>query len=452
MEEPDGIGMKSLEDQWEKLKLSDEERRVVDVGEDNEEEAWEYGERSIVGKIFLDRTIGRETLSATMRKIWRISKPAEFREVGDNKFVISFSSVADKLRVLDGRPWLFDNHLFVLKAFEAFTQPNEWKFESELFWIQIHNLPMICMTKEKGNVIGKSLGRLMKVDVPNDGIGWGEFLRVRVEIPLKRAVVRGRWLMVNGHKVWVDIKYEKLPRLCFKCGWLIHGEKGCLRKKDEEDGVGKTEQDQFGSWLRADGGQKRRYQKGGWEERSGTGADYFGDSKKGEASESHADTEGKNSKGLDAEESESSVVGVRNVGEGGFRERCMKEQAMVEVQNEEERVGNDWPRKGKDEIPENMGKGILVKKTPKMPLGVPEMVCGEIVSEERKKLKGKKSWKRRAREFGKIENYERYPVRGKRGIEMEGEGGGFKKQRQALKEINSPMLLAGAAGQPCQEL
>ncbi|XP_041025325.1 uncharacterized protein LOC121265703 [Juglans microcarpa x Juglans regia] len=201
MEESSKGGMENLEAQWKKFRLSEEERLVVDVGEEIEGDVRECGERSIIGKICMERTIGREILAVTMGKIWRISKPAEFREVGDNKFVITFQSLNDKRRVLDGRPWLFDNHLFALKAFEVYSQPNEWKFDSEWFWIQIHNLPMFCMTKEKGRVIGESLGNLIDVDVPSDGIGWGEFLRVRVEIPLKRAVVRGRWIKVNGANV-----------------------------------------------------------------------------------------------------------------------------------------------------------------------------------------------------------------------------------------------------------
>ncbi|KAF5471500.1 hypothetical protein F2P56_008288 [Juglans regia] len=253
MEESSEGGMKNLEAQWEKFRLSEEEMLVVDVGKEVEQDVWECGEQSIVGKICMERSIGMEILAVTMGKIWRINKPAEFREIGDNKFVITFQSLSDKLRVLDGRPWLFDNHLFALKTFENFAQRNEWKFESEWFWIQIHNLPMFCMMKEKGKVIGESLGRLIDVDVPGDGIGWGEFLRVRVEIPLRRAVVRGRWIKVNETNVWANLKYEKLPKLCFQCGWLIHGEKGCVRE-GEGKGIGNVAQEQFGSWLRAERG------------------------------------------------------------------------------------------------------------------------------------------------------------------------------------------------------
>ncbi|KAG6658375.1 hypothetical protein CIPAW_04G156400 [Carya illinoinensis] len=108
MDENSSGGMKGLEAQWGKLRLSEEEKVIVDVGEEAEEEVWEQGERSVIGKICMERLIGSEIISLTMGKIWRINKPAEFREVGDNKFVVIFRSLTDKLLVMDGRPWLFD--------------------------------------------------------------------------------------------------------------------------------------------------------------------------------------------------------------------------------------------------------------------------------------------------------------------------------------------------------
>lgn len=50
-----------------------------------------------------------------MWKSWRVSKPAIFKEVGKNIFAITFAAKADKLRVVEGKPWLFDNNFFALK-------------------------------------------------------------------------------------------------------------------------------------------------------------------------------------------------------------------------------------------------------------------------------------------------------------------------------------------------
>lgn len=60
-------------------------------------------------------------------------------------------------------------------------------FDKEEFWVQLHNLPLAYMNKECGDQIGKSIGRVIEVDVLEDGIGWGQFLRVEIEVLLSKA-------------------------------------------------------------------------------------------------------------------------------------------------------------------------------------------------------------------------------------------------------------------------
>lgn len=53
--------------------------------------------------------------------------------------------------------------------------------------------------------------------------------------------------MVHDKMVWLNFKYEKLPRFCFQCGWIMHGEDGCSAGPNAEPLI----EPQFGSWLRA---------------------------------------------------------------------------------------------------------------------------------------------------------------------------------------------------------
>lgn len=63
---------------------------------------------------------------------------AKFKEVGPNVFTISFAMSSDKHRVEDGRPWLFDNLIFVIEPFDGYTQLKDMKFDKASFWIQLH--------------------------------------------------------------------------------------------------------------------------------------------------------------------------------------------------------------------------------------------------------------------------------------------------------------------------
>jgi hypothetical protein len=43
------------------------------------------------------------------------------------------------------------------------------QFSHTPFWIQVHHLPLVCMTRV-GTKIGESIGELEDVDVVSDGI------------------------------------------------------------------------------------------------------------------------------------------------------------------------------------------------------------------------------------------------------------------------------------------
>lgn len=98
----------------------------------------------------MDKVIGKEMIAATMSKVLRISKPALFHDYGPNMYTITFATHADKQRVLEGKLWLFDNSVLVLKAFNGFTQSSKINSKSEEFWIQLHNLVLAFMYKECG--------------------------------------------------------------------------------------------------------------------------------------------------------------------------------------------------------------------------------------------------------------------------------------------------------------
>lgn len=45
----------------------------------------------------------------------------------------------------------------------------------------------------------------------------------------------------------MNLKYEKLPQMCLKCGWMVHNDNGCSVQEET-----KVEKDQFGPWLRVE--------------------------------------------------------------------------------------------------------------------------------------------------------------------------------------------------------
>jgi hypothetical protein len=59
--------------------------------------------------------------------------------------------------------------------------------------------------------VGSTVGEVEDIDVLDDGVGWGEYLRVKICIDLTKPLSRGRIIKVQEKDIWVAFQYEKIP-------------------------------------------------------------------------------------------------------------------------------------------------------------------------------------------------------------------------------------------------
>lgn len=81
--------------------------------------------------------------------------------VQDNTYLFYFRNQGDRFRVLLGGPWSFDNCLLVLEKLLGVGEIARLPFNRVVFWVQIINAPLLCMTKEMGEFIGCCLGEFI---------------------------------------------------------------------------------------------------------------------------------------------------------------------------------------------------------------------------------------------------------------------------------------------------
>jgi hypothetical protein len=122
-------------------------------------------------------------------------------------------------------------------------------FEKAAFWVRMYNLPLACMGKEVVLKIGASVGKVEDVDIIDDEVGWGEYLRVKILLDLSKPLARGRQLHLLGKSVWILFKYEKILKFCFSCGVIRHGPKGCTQYVPRRSPSAQGE-NPYGPWLR----------------------------------------------------------------------------------------------------------------------------------------------------------------------------------------------------------
>jgi hypothetical protein len=92
---------------------------------------------------------------------------------------------------LEGRPWGFEGNLFLVEDFDGRIAPTNLNFDKAFFWVRMVGLPLACMGREVGFKIGSSVGIVEEVDTDKDGVGWGEYLRVKIQIDLSKPLPRG---------------------------------------------------------------------------------------------------------------------------------------------------------------------------------------------------------------------------------------------------------------------
>lgn len=233
---------------WENLSLTEEECIDLVAQDQDLEAAKQYGHSCLVGKLFDDRAVSKETIRTKLSKGWKPAGTLTFKVLGENFFLVEFGHAADKERVLEGRPWVFEGSLFLVEDYDGSTTPAQIPFEKTAFWIRMHNLPLDCMSLAIGRQIGNTVGQVEVVDVDEKGMGWGEFLRVKIKIDLSKPLPRGRVLKVREAPRWIAFKYEKLPKYCYQCGLIKHGVTGCAKRGSYRAQEAVTE---YGPWLRA---------------------------------------------------------------------------------------------------------------------------------------------------------------------------------------------------------
>ena len=125
-------------------------------------------------------------------------------------------------------------------------------FDSVTFWVQLHNVPDMCLTQATREVVGNNIGTLIQATDPEDDGEGGELLQVWVKMDIIKALPRCCKLWSKGEHVGrALLKFEWLPNFFYWCGWLTHSERDCEVWFRGKGSLKKNEQ-QYGEWLRVD--------------------------------------------------------------------------------------------------------------------------------------------------------------------------------------------------------
>ncbi|KAI7980398.1 Uncharacterized protein LOK49_Contig153G00003 [Camellia lanceoleosa] len=202
--------------------------------EEGSSESTDNSHLCLVGKVLASKLLNRTTVSKIIQSAWKTREEIVVSPWPDNVFLFRFGNLEDRLKVLREAPWSIIGNFLVLQPLKMGCSISEMDFSFCPFWVQVHGLPMDHLTRRNGQINAESLGQLIGVEVPHDGLLLHRsFLRLRVELDVSKPILRGFMMKrkdpntLNITEKWVDFKYEKLSDYCYDCSRIGHDNKSC---------------------------------------------------------------------------------------------------------------------------------------------------------------------------------------------------------------------------------
>lgn len=184
-----------------------------------------------------------------MQRVWKTTREVKIESLGDNMFIFKFGSEADKRSILVGGPWHFDRALIVLIEPVGIGDVKKQDFSHTSFWVQIHDVPIMCMTKEMATALGEAIEKVEEVETDATGECFGQFLRLRISVDITRPLKKILELEQEGQAeedIPMRVMYERLPDFCFCCGRIGHQYRECAHYKSQS-----KDELAYGPWLKA---------------------------------------------------------------------------------------------------------------------------------------------------------------------------------------------------------
>ena len=136
--------------------------------------------------------------------------------------LFKFANEVERRRILKGGPWHFDRALLVLAKPSGIGDIKKQSFTHTSFWVQIHNIPIMCMVRETIKMLGERIGIVEDIEADEAGERLGQFARVRISVNITQPLKKVVYLQQEGEKIPMAVLYEKLPDFCFCCALIGH--------------------------------------------------------------------------------------------------------------------------------------------------------------------------------------------------------------------------------------
>lgn len=148
-------------------------------------------------------------------------------EIGDNTFLIKFSSRDDKDKALALGHWIIGGQLLLAEDWTPSLRFPSSNVQLVRIWLALPNLPSILRTRKCLIAIASVVGTSLEFDLDTAKCNKMALPRLRVHIDISTPVKLGTWINFKGVRIWQQFSFEGIPPPCHVCNHLGHGFRRC---------------------------------------------------------------------------------------------------------------------------------------------------------------------------------------------------------------------------------
>lgn len=151
---------------------------------------------------------------------WNLKGKAAGSDLGRGIFQFRFDYEEDMQKVLDNRPYHYDQWMVILQKWEPIISDS---FPSKIpFWIEIQGLPKHFWQPAMLQTIGEELGEVISKEITTSSA------KIRVLIDGLQPLTKETYVdFPGGKEALIYLEYKNLKNHCLQCNRLTHELKDC---------------------------------------------------------------------------------------------------------------------------------------------------------------------------------------------------------------------------------
>uniref|UniRef100_A0A803QGH5 Reverse transcriptase domain-containing protein n=1 Tax=Cannabis sativa TaxID=3483 RepID=A0A803QGH5_CANSA len=210
----------------------------------------------LLGKLICKGKLRRKAIAGTLKKAWSSFKGWSWKEDDEGILHFTFASNEDAWNVLNRRPWIICGALLVIMPWPSWLAPSEVQFNKSPFWVRLSGIPPFYWSKNNLEELAAKVSTTYKlpryIDFERGSFGMGT-LRFKATVEIDKPLFSGFYMKRQYIKdLWIQYKYEKLPKFCLICGVISHEQKFCFKPPTVIKDVNGAFFPMFGSWMTYD--------------------------------------------------------------------------------------------------------------------------------------------------------------------------------------------------------